>query len=185
MARGGEAASVGQKLLEYTEQLFTWWHRSAMAPCNCRASRFTSVAICASGFVSNSGMGSSSPTPRRPQPAQSARHRAGPVDLRAPRTATSSPRTTRPSAAFAWESCGALPASAPTAPTEAASSNGCLPCVTRCADGAPRLDYLTTACYAALTSQLFRFYPKTPQCRGKPTGFLSLLAASPRDLNGY
>ena len=35
------------------------------------------------------------------------------------------------------------------------------------------------------TSQLLRFYPKTPQCRGKPTGFLSLLAASPRDLNGY
>lgn len=35
------------------------------------------------------------------------------------------------------------------------------------------------------TSQLLRFYPKTPRCRGKPTGFLSLLAASPRDLNGY
>ena len=27
VARGGEAASVGQKLLEYTAQLFTWWHR--------------------------------------------------------------------------------------------------------------------------------------------------------------
>ena len=26
-ARGGEAARVGQKLLEHTEQLFTWWHR--------------------------------------------------------------------------------------------------------------------------------------------------------------
>ena len=27
VARGGEAARVGEKLLEYTAQLFTWWHR--------------------------------------------------------------------------------------------------------------------------------------------------------------
>ena len=91
---------------------------SAMAPCNCRASRFTSVAICASGFVSNSGMGSSSPTPRRPQPAAICSPSSRPCGPSCARTATSSPRTTRPSAAFGMESCGALPASAPTAPTE-------------------------------------------------------------------
>lgn len=27
LARGGEAAKVGQQLLAYTEQLFSWWHR--------------------------------------------------------------------------------------------------------------------------------------------------------------
>ena len=145
------------------------------------------VAICASGFVSNSGMGSSSPTPRRPQPAAICSPSSRPCGPSCARTATSSPRTMRPSAAFGMESCGALPASAPTAPTEAASSNGCLPCVTRCADRSATSSTISPRLVTppSTTSQLLRFYPKTPQCRGKPTGFLSLLAASPRDLNGY
>ena len=63
----------------------------------------------------------------------------------------------------------------------------CFPCVTRCADRSATSSTISPRLVTppSTTSQLLRFYPKTPQHRGKPTGFLSLLAASPRDLNGY
>ena len=142
----GEAASVGQKLLEYTEQLFTWWHRirdgtlqlSSFQVYVSRHLRFRvrfelwygrqfadakTAATCGNLLAIEPALwtfvrknGDIEPTPR-------------------------------PSAAFGMESCGALPASAPTAPTEAASSNGCLPCVTRCADRSVRISVKKATCF--------------------------------------
>ena len=117
VARGGEAAWVGQRLLDASDQLFTWWHRVRAGTLQ-RSSFQVYVSGLRGRFHNYWGMVSSSPTPRRRPPALTSSTSGRPCGPSHAAPASSRPTTT-PNGRFAMACCGVTPASAPTMPKAA------------------------------------------------------------------
>ena len=185
--RGGEAATVGNQLIDYTKQLFLWWHRVRDGTLK-RSSfrvyvsdlrwRLRFQLWCGEQFAD----------------AQTA---ATCANLRAVEPALwtfvrkegSSPPTTRQNGPCGMASCGAIPASAPTVRPVADSSSACSPSAIRCANSTAMCSITSPRHVRQLwnNTRLLHYFPNLrPLRRNQPnTQINPHLPAARRDVNGY